>query len=247
MELEPLTTDELAPVSRGRRARALIIVLLVAFGWPLLNSTLIFIFVGRSVKPTGTSNATAAPGYWNILAIVYMLGCLAFLVWMLRRQRRTLRDIGLSFSWKDIPRSLLLFLVSYAALYIASLIALYGYFFATGRLLDLRSKNLELLNLNISLVSILIILINPFFEELLARAYLMTELDFLSGRPLIAVLVSAGFQASYHLYQGVIPMFLIFALFLVYSIYFVRRKRILPIILAHLYMDLIGLFLYFRN
>ena len=40
-------------------------------------------------------------------------------------------------------------------------------------------------------------------EELIARAYLMTEVAALSGSMALAVIVSVGFQCFYHLYQGV--------------------------------------------
>ncbi len=43
---------------------------------------------------------------------------------------------------------------------------------------------------------------NPFFEELIVRAYLMTEIGELTGSWLLAVLVSSLVQASYHLYYG---------------------------------------------
>jgi len=45
-------------------------------------------------------------------------------------------------------------------------------------------------------------LLNPFFEELIVRAYLMTEIMDLTGSAMLAIATSVLLQASYHLYYG---------------------------------------------
>ncbi len=82
--------------------------------------------------------------------------------------------------------------------------------------------------------------LNPFFEEIIVRAYLMTEVRQLTGSGAKAVMVSTALQMSYHFYQGV-PMALSDgAAFLVFSLYYSKTRRITPVILAHLYMDVLG-------
>ena len=76
-----------------------------------------------------------------------------------------------------------------------------------------------------------------FFEELIARAYLMTRLKRLTNSVTAAVLISTVLQTSYHFYQGGVRALSYVAVFLIFSIYYAKTNRVWPIILAHLYMD----------
>jgi membrane protease YdiL (CAAX protease family) len=58
----------------------------------------------------------------------------------------------------------------------------------------------------------------------------------------LAVIVSVIVQMSYHLYQGLLSGLALTLLFTMFSIYFVRARRIVPVILAHLCLDLLFLF-----
>ena len=89
----------------------------------------------------------------------------------------------------------------------------------------------------ISVVTILFVFLNPFFEELILRAYLMTEIKVLTNSTTKAIIASTALQTSYHLYQGVPLALADGALFLIFSIYYARTNRITPIVLAHLYCD----------
>jgi membrane protease YdiL (CAAX protease family) len=240
-----LTEPESRPPASGRRIRALVLVLVLAFGYPLLNSTGYFLF-GSEGRGAQTYSA-AGLSLFYIVGIAFELANVGLLIWILRSQGRSLRDIGLAPSWKDVPKSILLAVVSYSFLYLGMMVLFYGYYFTTGRVLDYEAKNIDALGLSLSPVLIVFIVINPFFEELIARAYLMTEVVSLSGSRVLAVIVSAGLQAAYHLYQGGPSAFAIFLMFLVFSLYFARSKRIFPVILAHLYFDLLALFQYARS
>jgi Type II CAAX prenyl endopeptidase Rce1-like len=44
--------------------------------------------------------------------------------------------------------------------------------------------------------------VNPFYEELIVRAYLMTELLDFTASPLLAIFASVAVQFSCHLYYG---------------------------------------------
>jgi len=91
-------------------------------------------------------------------------------------------------------------------------------------------------------LSILALLVNPFFEELIVRGYFIVEYGQLRNRhrALEAVSVSAALQAGYHAYQGMIACVGLFMLFVVYGIFFQRTKRLWPVVLSHEYFDLIG-------
>ena len=90
----------------------------------------------------------------------------------------------------------------------------------------------------ISLMTILFQFLNPFFEELIVRAYVMTEVIALTNSATKAIIFSTALQISYHFYQGIPLAFADGAEFLVWSIYYAKTNRIAPIILAHLYSDL---------
>jgi len=90
----------------------------------------------------------------------------------------------------------------------------------------------------ISALSVTFILLNPFFEELIVRAYTMSEVIRLGGSGWLAVFISVALQMSYHLYQGAARAFDIAIIFAVFSIYYVRTRRVMPLILAHLGYDL---------
>ena len=106
----------------------------------------------------------------------------------------------------------------------------------------LHAKSLEsMLGFGISLLSIAFVLLNPFFEELIVRAYTMSEVMDLGGSRLLAILISVSLQMSYHFYQGVLRSIAIAATFTVFSIYFAKTRRIAPIILAHFCFDALAL------
>ena len=58
---------------------------------------------------------------------------------------------------------------------------------------------------------------------------------------MLAALLSAFIQASYHLYYGWIGALALFFQFLVFSLYYSRTKRIAPIILAHGIFDILAM------
>jgi membrane protease YdiL (CAAX protease family) len=240
---EETSVEGLAGGESSRRGRFvwLLGVCFVAFAYPLLNSTLYFLY-GQ-----GAHQRSLTPGqlsFWFYVAILGELVALLVLLVALRRQGRSLRDLTLSFSWKDLPESLLLAIGSYIVFIQVSLLLFYGYYVFTGRSLDATPQNIEHLKAKITLAAVLLMLVNPFYEEIIARAYVITEVRFLTGSRVIAVLVSVVLQSAYHLYQGTISALLIAVTFTVFSIYFVMRGKILPVILAHMYFDFLALLSY---
>ena len=70
-------------------------------------------------------------------------------------------------------------------------------------------------------------------EELIVRAFLMTEVAELSGSWAVAVFVSVGFQTLYHLYLGVPAALTVAGGFFVSAVFYASTRRITPVILAH--------------
>jgi len=94
----------------------------------------------------------------------------------------------------------------------------------------------------VSALSIAFVCLNPFFEELIVRGYLMTEIVELGGKGALAIVLSVAVQMSYHLYQGLANCIALATIFAVFSIYFLRSRRIAPVVLAHLCIDAYALF-----
>jgi membrane protease YdiL (CAAX protease family) len=84
-------------------------------------------------------------------------------------------------------------------------------------------------------------LLNPFFEELVVRAYLMTEVTALTGSTIWAVILSVVVQFSYHLYYGWAGAISLSFQFLVFALYYAHSRRALPVVLAHGFFDVYGM------
>src|SRR5260370_22157431 len=114
-----------------------------------------------------------------------------------------LRHIGLSFRWLDIPVSVGLFVLAYIAYYLCYLNIYYLHYFWTQRRLEPWNNISSILGTHASVAAILFILINPFFEELIARAYVMSEFTPLTKRLFVPVSCIFVIPTSFYLYQGV--------------------------------------------
>jgi membrane protease YdiL (CAAX protease family) len=93
-------------------------------------------------------------------------------------------------------------------------------------------------------VSLLFAVINPFFEELIVRAFLISEATLLTGSAGLAVILSVLLQTSYHLYQGIPNAVGDGLIFLAFSTYYAKTRRLWPVIFAHLWLDLFAVIFY---
>ncbi len=224
---------------RPLRCLELALVLWIAFSGSLATSFYAgFLHPGSPLPSDGSALRT-------YLAILSQIGTLALLGYVLFRQGRGLSAIGLSLSWKTIPASAALFGVAFYASRWWGLLLGLVYRAVTGLPLHLHHANVGFIHgrdQGWSLPLLLIyVLINPIKEELIARAYVMSEVRFLTGRWWAAILASVALQVCYHFYQGMFAALSYSALFLVFALYFARTRLILPVILAHLYFDLLAL------
>lgn len=218
---------------KGLRALEFGLVFFIVFA-PLLA-------VSIHTVATGSHLGGSTPGKaFTFTGILTELGGLALLCYVLFRQGRSLRSLGFEFSWKDIPRSLLVILLAYIAFLVwwFGIVAIYK---SLGRPLNSAPQNTEFMSTMLSVFGVLFLLLNPFFEELIVRAYVISEVQFFTGSSLLAILVSVVIQSSYHLYQGVVPALLTTSIFTVFSFYYVRTRRITPVIIAHMFFDFMAL------
>lgn len=234
--LPPTITAELPVEPMGDRS--LRIIELIFFCFLAVGSSLIYSLTALSGAHQ-YSGYTRGISYWTSATLqeVAMLG----LLWcLLRRRSKSWSDLGLSWVKSDIGWSFLLIIGGAAA---------YGLIYYPLRSSSLipggYSKSAEsvgnfLFSGGVFAMTIVFQFVNPFFEELIVRAYLMTEVRQLTNSATKAVILSTALQTGYHFYQGV-PMALADGgLFLLFSIYYAKTNRITPVILAHLFFDVSG-------
>jgi membrane protease YdiL (CAAX protease family) len=82
------------------------------------------------------------------------------------------------------------------------------------------------------------VVVNPIYEEMIVRAFLISETIALVGSPAVAICFSVLLQTSYHMYQGLPYALTAGLIFLLFSVYYARTRRIVPGIIAHFIWDL---------
>lgn len=223
--------------SKTYRALELYLVMGVAFAAPIFASI-------NALFSTSFTQSQQASGTRAFYGLIYELLALAVMTYVLSRQGRSLKQIGLSFSWIDVLVSILLIVVAYVAFIISYKAIYYGYYFASGRSLIQQNRSPNIIDAGITTGTILFVIINPVYEELIVRAYVISEVRYLTGSGIVGVIVSVVIQTIYHLYQGTLAAFALGVMFLVFSIYYLKFKRIVPVILAHFFFDVLALLLY---
>jgi uncharacterized protein len=78
---------------------------------------------------------------------------------------------------------------------------------------------------------------NAILEELVVVGYLLTRLRQLGWRVAYAVAASALLRGSYHLYQGFGAFVGNAVMGVVFALFFLRTRRVLPLVVAHTLLD----------
>ncbi len=209
--------------------RHLLIVWAVSLTQPILGSTYYLLGAASSTDPLRQK-------FRLISGLASELVALLVLWYVIRQQGKTWRDLGWSFRIGDIPLGIGLLVLASLASWMAWIPVQLLYRSYSGHFIE--PKSYSGFGFGISALSVTFILLNPFFEELIVRAYTMSEVIRLGGSGWLAVFISVALQMSYHLYQGAARAFDIAIIFAVFSIYYVRTRRVMPLILAHLGYDL---------
>ena len=226
-----------------RRTRQFLLYGVLAIGFLLPVLTSVGVLFGWFRLHTATQGRL-------LLRIIYQLAGLFSLYSALRYQGRKLADIGFSIKLRlsAIGRAFALFLgVILLQVFLQALL----YFYVSPVVPWLRVMGLSrsfdqsaVFGASASLLAVAYVVLNPFHEELLVRAFLITEFQGVYLSTMLAVFVSVALQTSYHLYQGLPGALSHVPIFLTFSLYYVRTRRILPVVLAHLVMDVLSLGLY---
>jgi membrane protease YdiL (CAAX protease family) len=221
---------EMPAVERRRCWFEVCLVLAVAFGTFIVNA-LYFLKNGPQAVP-----------HYNLrwaVGVVQETTSLLLLVYVLSRRGLGFRHIGLRWSVRDCLVGLLIAGLAYIAYLVAAVViqmlhySLYGSVAIGRTAADFFAHP--------SVAAIPFHLLNPLFEELIVRAYLMTEIVELTGSSLLAVLISVAVQFSYHLYYGWTGAIAISFCFLTFAVYYARSRKALPVIVAHEIFDIYAL------
>ncbi|HET8683551.1 MAG TPA: CPBP family intramembrane glutamic endopeptidase [Micromonosporaceae bacterium] len=81
---------------------------------------------------------------------------------------------------------------------------------------------------------------NAVLEEVVVVGYLMTRLRQLAWRTATVVAASALLRGSYHLYQGFGAFLGNAVMGVVFALFFVRTRRVAPLVLAHALLDVVA-------
>jgi membrane protease YdiL (CAAX protease family) len=210
-------------------------VLLISFGVYVFNSVYFY--------RHGHSRFHFRPDeYWS-LGILQEAISLVLLALVLSRRSIRLSDLGLRWSIRDLFSGLAIALFSYGAYWVSYhlLLLIHNSFLPSAPFTPEPAISYG----RPPLLSILFALLNPFCEELIARAYLMREVFTLTGSWAFAAGLSTLLQASYHIYYGWPVTISVAIQFLVFSVYYARKQRTTPLIVAHgvfdVYWVLMGL------
>lgn len=220
------------PASKRARIAGLCLVLVVAVV-PLLLGSVFYLYT-HPADPSALLRAKLTR------LVLQETAALALLVYVLRRQHRDLGDIGFGFRTWDLAASVMLLLGGAFAVYVADVACTQLHF--VPRAADQAHTQAWVAVIRASTLGVVLVCLNPVFEELIVRAYVITEVRALSGSAVAAVVASTAVQAGYHLYQGGPAAVRLSAMFLVFSIYFAKTRRATPLILAHFYLDIFGVF-----
>jgi membrane protease YdiL (CAAX protease family) len=229
---------------RNIRIFEVILICTIAFSGSILTST--YSFLGNS-SGSSSGNSNWATWDWTIRTL-REASALGLLWYVLMRHGKSFRDLGLMWTRKDFGWAIILCVVGSLAFR-----AVYDTIYFAGLTTVSHKASVAyvgnvLFGGGIFFTTILFQFLNPFFEELIVRAYVMTEVKQLTNNATKAIIISTLLQTSYHFYQGVSVAIGHMATFLIFSIFYAKTNRITPIILAHLYYDVSGTLWYmFRH
>jgi membrane protease YdiL (CAAX protease family) len=237
-DLAPLSQAEIpatiehadaSPWIRFRRLQHLGIVLAVSLAHPIVGST--YVLLG------GTSSTSPLQQDYRLVAgLVSETTSLLLLWYVMSKQGKSWGDIGWKVRFTDIPRAIGLFMAALIVPVFVSTPVQYVYWAFSGHWLAPKSLH-AILGFGISFLSIAFACVNPFFEELIVRGYAMSEVMGVGGSAGLAIVVSVAVQLSYHLYQGLAHAIALAAVFTILSIYYAQTRNIVPVVFAHLLLD----------
>lgn len=171
-----------------------------------------------------------------LAGIVQMIASLVLLSYVWTRRGVRLSDRLADFRYRDVLVALGLSALALLAAATARWSAWVAYVRLSGTAPTL-PRVTELLPQHLAFWPLAYTLTAVFFEELIGRVFVIDELTALTSRRYVGILGSVAIGASYHIYQGWLGSLGVAASFTVFSLYYVRARRVWPLILAHFFVD----------
>lgn len=209
----------------------LCLVMAITFGGALFSSL--------DLLQNGQNALAHEQSFRWLYGLLREITCLALLGYVLWRRKLRFRDLGLRWSMRDLGMGVVVAIIAYITY-------AFGYalvHFVHRAVLTHATGGVTAREMftHLSVATIVAFLVNPFVEELIVRAYLMTEIGELTGSWTLAAAVSVAVQTSYHLYYGWVTALSLGFQFAVFAIYYARSRRATPIVVAHGIFDMLGL------
>ncbi len=180
--------------------------------------------------------ADASTNFRFLGGLIHEVSVLTLFYCLFKRQGRSLKDIGLSPQWVDIPKALGLTVLAWIAVLLFWGVISVWSLNVIGSPPHLRDPRVIFGSASMSLM-IAYSFGSAIFEETLVRGYLMTELIDFRWPVWLAGVASFILQTSYHLYYGFAGAILVSGIFAVSTIYFAKSRRLMPVVLSHLLWD----------
>jgi membrane protease YdiL (CAAX protease family) len=199
-----------------------------------------YIFSSVHVLITGQVNTPYSPDLRWAMSLFHEVTALLLLGYILSRRKVRFADLGLRWSFGDLTNGVGLVIGSYCAYYVGYIVvyAIHHAIFGAAH----SAMTTYAIFGHMGIAAIPFVLVNPFFEELIVRAYLMTEVKELTGSATLSAALSVFVQTAYHLYYGWEGALSLGFLFLAFAVYYSKTRKATPIIVAHGAFDLIALF-----
>jgi membrane protease YdiL (CAAX protease family) len=236
----------IAPPTRGRDAAQIFLIFAALAAWLILYDALA---LGPRLENLASGAGLIANVLGNGLVVLTLIAV------FLRRGGESRHALGLSplLSWREVALGLFAIIPCYAA----NLFITFAYLVTSG--MDLTDVSRDKLATAEMLSPIPVAMIVPLavfigvYEEIMFRGFLLSRLRRLFGvapdarawcaRLVAAVLVSAILFGLIHFYQGPLGMAQTFAVGLVLAYVAVARGAIWACIVAHVGIDVFGIFL----
>jgi membrane protease YdiL (CAAX protease family) len=204
-----------------------LVVIMWAFGLPIFTSIL---SIGQPQGAAVFSDAAL------IGTVVFELMVAAGLIWFLRVREWTLEKVGLGVDGRGTLWGIALLAAVYALSAVVQLLAQFLPIDMNSIVAQIPRSDGQLSMEVVFAVSV----VNGIFEEAFVAGYAITALQQARGM-WIAINVSTAVRVLYHLYQGPFAFLTIVPMGLLFGYVYARTRRLWPLIVAHVLLDIAGL------
>lgn len=192
------------------------IVLSLAFGLFIYSSTKAFLNNSKSIT------AQSYNSYDFIFIVIYSLIILTIVSYYLKYRGLRYTDFNLNFKISMIGVAILLVLIR-------ETIGRCLTFLLTAFSFKIDEPSITL---DINVISIiLIIVVNSVFEEFFLIGYIFKRFEKINS--FVIIFISFIIRASFHTYQGLAYLPMVFIMALLFGLYYIKYKQLWPLIIAH--------------